>query len=746
MPTKCAIVRFLLPAVLVMVLPAPARAQADPTQPDPVQPPAAETAQPSTAPAEADSQRFEDFVALIKGPNLPVAARRTGARELLRQNWPQTPARLVDILNGESPQARIAVALALTDLPEFLAESYIDPLMTMLGDADGEVRQAAALALAGYPDNGVIPRLRGIVMDNSQAPSLRLAAVEALGMMSKRPAVAALVEALARDEAAVSSAALAALERATAMSFGGDAGRAQAWWEQTKHGDFPAWQQGQIERLVRQSRELGWQLREMETRLVEAFRAEYIRTPDGERGPLLEAYLKDNATLVRLLGLELVQRQLGEGRPLPAEAAGRIQAQLRVLLNDTEPAVRLAAVQTVARLRDPEDAARFCARLSLERSADVRRALVNGLGYIGDAAVVDALMEIVRAAEDTCRTEAVAALGRLAERRVLAPEQRDAVVQELLAAFKGTTAAETVLRERVLWAMIMVGDARFGGAYLAALAEDEAPLVRQTAVRGIAALEDSPGNDTLVRLTRDADAAVRRTAVQALVERASTDEHLAALWERLAAAQESDQSIRQTAWRGAVRVLSGRSVAEVEQWLGRLPAGDDLQEERTRELLGVLETSLAKVPGALADLGHVWVRIARQRAAADELDAAIAAYCAGLRDLRGGQADACQPVALELLSFSLAQNRYGEPVAALLANGNPPLDAPAMWADLKAQLEELFTQGQAAKVVQMLQALRALPPATWSPEIIADVDELLARAEMALAPAPTSAPDAAPDD
>ncbi len=739
MPASHSVSRTLTLVATIMLLPGPARAQ-----PDPVQPPAAEASQPSTAPAEADAQRFEDFVALIKGPNLPVAARRTGARELLRQNWPQTPARLVDILSGENPQARIAVALALADLPEFLAEGYIDPLMTMLGNADGEVRQAAALALAGYPDNGVIPRLRDMVMDDSQAPALRMAAIEALGMMSKRPAVAALVEALTRDEAAISSAALGALERATAMSFGGDAGRAQSWWEQARHGDLPAWQQGQIERLVRQSRELGRQLREMETRLVEAFRAEYIRTPDGERGPLLDAYLKDNATLVRLLGLELVQRQLGEGRPLPAEAAGRIQAQLRVLLNDAEPAVRLAAVQTVARLRDPEDAARFCARLALERSADVRRALVNGLGYIGDATVVDTLMGIVRTDEGTCRTEAVAALGRLAERRVLAPEQRNAVAQELLTAFKGTTPAETVLRERALWAMIMVGDARFGGAYLAALSEDEAPLVRQTAVRGIAALEDSANNDTLVRLTRDADGAVRRTAVQALAERAGTDEHVAALWERLAAAQESDQTIRQLAWRGAVRVLSGRSVAEVEQWLNRLPAGDDLREERTRELLGALETSLAKVPGALTDLGHVWVRIARQRAAAGEMDAAIAAYCAGLRDLRGGQAEACQPVALELLSFALAQGRYGEPVATLLANGNPPLDAPAMWVGLKAQLEELFAQGQAVKVVQMLQALRALPPATWSPEILADVNELLARVETALEPAPSSVP-AAPD-
>ena len=705
------------------------------------QQPETQPAQPTAAVTTADPGRLDDFVTLIAGPNLPPAARRAGARELLRQGWPQTPGRLTTLLVGDDVAAKVAVALALADLPEFLQDAYIEPLLGMLADQNDDARQAAALALAGYRDHGVVPRLREMMLDGAKPVPLRLAAIEALGTMSKRPAAAALVEAIDDPNVAISVPALAALERTTAMSFGGDSARARAWWEQHRETPLSDWQQAQIDRLVLQTRGLDQRLRAFEQRLVASFRADYIRTVEGERGALLLSYLKDDSALVRLLGLELVQRHLGEGKALPAETSAQTRDRVRELLTDADPTVRVAAVQTAVRFRDVADAQRFVDLLATERNVDARRALINGLGYVGDASVSPPLLAVLQKSGGPCLTEAVAALGRLAERGVVNADARGGIAEQLLATFQATTAGDTVPRERVLWAMSQVADPRFGDVFVTALADTEAPIVRQTAARGIAALKHPQSADALIPLTRDADLVVRKTAVEALAEAAATDEHLAALWERLASTTEPDESIRQTAWRAILRILSQRSVAEVEQWLARLPGDAGERDRRTRELLSTMETSLAKVPDALAELGRIWLRIASQRATAGEADLAIAAYGAALRDLRATHAAEVPAAALELLRFALANARYAEPVAAMLSNGNPPLDGNALWQGVKPEIEQRLTTERIDEALTMLEALKARPPAPFTPPVIQEIDALLARAlAIKTPPPPTSAP------
>jgi len=673
---------------------------------------------------------------LIQGPNLPLNARRTGARELLRLGWPETVNCLVGVLASDNKPARLAVALALADVPD-PDDAYIEPLISMLADPDADLRHAAAAALAGYRDSGVSARLREMMLDVSQPAVLRLAAVEALGAINKRSAVAALVEAVALPDSAIAQPALEALERSTAMDFGGDAGRALAWWEQSQSEPLPDWQQGQIDRLVRRSRELEQDLRELELRLVESYRAEYIRTPEAERGPLLQNYLKDRSALVRLLGLELVQRQLGEGKPLPADAATSVRELTRELLGDADPAVRVASVQTVARFRDAADAERFLSALAVERRANVCQALVNGLGYVGGGEACETLLKIVRSQDNPARAEAVAALGRQAERGVLGAAERDAIADELLKLFAETPPAQAALRERVLWAMAQIADPGFATAFSQALCEREAPLVRQAAARGIAAVKAQI--EALIPVTRDADLTVRRTAVEALADCACTDEHLAALWERLAPSSEPDAAVRRISWRAAVKLLSGRSVAEVEGWLGRLPDTEE-RDAQVDELLAVLEASLAKVPEGLRELGRVWTRVGAQRAAQNKTDLAIAAYLAAVRNLRMSQAPELTEAAQALLRLSLLNERYDESLASALAKGSPALDGGALWEAVHPDLAARLNAGNAQQVIQMLSSLRQHPPAAFSEEITNEMSALLAQAQAPPASAPASAP------
>ena len=198
----------LLSAILMPLFPAYAAPPEPETQP---------ATAPATAPATriADHKRLEDFLMLIQGPNLPLAARRTGARELLRLGWPETVNRLAGVLASENKPARLAVALALADVPD-PHDAYIEPLISMLADPDADLRHAAAAALAGYRDSGVSARLRDMMLDVSPAV-LRLAAVELGAINSARRGGFGRGRRAARlfDRAARSG----STERSTAMDF-----------------------------------------------------------------------------------------------------------------------------------------------------------------------------------------------------------------------------------------------------------------------------------------------------------------------------------------------------------------------------------------------------------------------------------------------------------------------------------------------------------------------------------------------
>src|SRR5262245_24901484 len=334
----------------------------------------------------ADQQRLTDWVALIEGQNTPQA-RLTGARELLRTGRIESYRRLVGILTGSNRPARIAVALALADQPSMSDSVFVAPLVALFSDDDADTRQAVAAAIA-KGGAMVIPRLAELLTDAQQPLIVKLSAIDALGRMTQRGAIAVLVDALADPASPLCKAALAALERATAQDFQNDPSRALRWWEDTRSIDAASWQQLQIDRLVHQSGTLSQRVRELESRLATAQRDGFFRAAESERTALLATFLADPLDVVRLLGLDLVQTQLTEGKPPAPETV----AKVRELLTTADARVRAAAVRCVASLRDPADAERFAQMLATETNSDGRQALVYGLGYVGGSEVVPPLL------------------------------------------------------------------------------------------------------------------------------------------------------------------------------------------------------------------------------------------------------------------------------------------------------------------------------------------------------------------
>lgn len=718
--------KCLLGGVLIALAVCPTVAQT-------LEPPAGGPTQPTPV------QRLNDLIVLIEGQTSPEV-RQTITRELLLQRWPETTPRVAVLLAGPNAPAKIAVAAVLSQWPEFLDEAYVEPLVGMLGDGDAAVRLAAARALAAYPDHGVTQRLRELVRDQGATRTARLAAVDALGMMTEREAIAGLVEALDDPDPEIMRAALAALEQATAMEFHGDAHAARAWWNETSPLTRPAWQQLQIDRLVRENRDMRRRLEALETRLVQVLEASFLRAPDAQRTALLTTYLGDTATAIRQLGLRLAQVHLAEGKSITAELRNRI----RTLMSSTDPTEQAAAVKTVASFRDPEDAARMLQMLADVHVAEVRMALINALGYVGqDDTVVQTLLDLLGSDEPGGHTETVAALGRLAERGVLPADTRDRVVAALLDVFGRTDSAQVALRERALWAMANVGDQRFGSAFRQALDRQEAVSVRLAAVRGIDVLKNGQLADVLADATSDPDPGVRKAAIETLafIGSAAAERHVQALWDRVVSPEETEDAIRQAAWRAVLEILSKGTAEHVERWLIRLPGNGTPIRQRAAELLELLANLVADTePVDHERLGRILAQLADQYARLERPTEARETYIAALTELRAARSAVAAETALQLLRFSLLTGRYDQQVAEVVASGESAPDIAAFLQLVSELIETRLTPEQVDQALAILTALRQHPPTTWTADADARLQQLEQRAQGIKSPAPQSAP------
>ncbi len=664
--------------------------------------------QPTTNAAPSSAQRIEDLVAVIEGPN-SVNVRRTVARELLLHDWPATPDRLVRVLNGTNASAQVAVASALVELPTKLDDRYIDPLLVLLGSEDAAVRRSAGAALAAYRDSGVIPRLRAVAADATQAVVRRLSAIDALGRMTRRDALAGLVELLSDADTAVTSAALHALEQAAAMHFDSDAAAAQAWWASSSALSPDVWQQMQIERLVRANQELQTRRAALEARVVDALSAGFQRASEAEKSGLLAAFLRDNLSDVRLLGLELTQVLLAAGRAVPEDLPADVKDGVRALLSSPEARVRAAAVRSTAALRDAADAPRFLDMLATESSADVVRALVNGLGYVADASAVPAVLNVLGHEDESCVTEAVTTLGRLAERDVLGSADRNAVATALLQVFERTAPTKVALRERVLWAMSLIPDPRFASVLSSAIDSSEAVAVRQAAMRGIIALNDPALADALVVAVKDADATVRRSAIEALAQYGNTPKHLTALWERLAPEVESNEALRQTATEAALQVLLRRPATEIPEWLGRISGNAADSSPRKQALIERLLMLARERNGDHERLGMALLTRARLQREIKDVSGALDSYGAALAELDAASAGGARDVAVEYVRYALEQDQLDATVSTRISEGALRPE-PAEWLAIIEQVVTPLLQASDTRCVEaMLDALEAHP-------------------------------------
>ncbi|MEW6252868.1 MAG: HEAT repeat domain-containing protein, partial [Planctomycetota bacterium] len=347
------------------------------------------------------------------------------------------------------------------------------------------------------------------------------------------------------------------------------------------------------------------------------------------------------------------------------------------------------------------------------------------------------LLEFAGDADEQYAAEAVGALGRLAERGELAAAARERVVTALRELFERMPPGQAVLRERVLWALGNLDDARCGAAFVTGLRQEENAAVRLTAARGLAVLADPQFADALASAASDPDPGVRRLVVETLASLGSAERHLDSLWERLTAPGETDDNIRQVALRGVVEILARSPTALLEGWCARLPQATPGDRKRALELLErLVKPGPGLEPADHERAGLIQARLAAQYALADRPAEAITAYRAALTELRAADVAASGRVALELLQFALTSGRYDATIALALGEVTTAGDAQAIWRVVQTTIEARLNPEGVEQVLALLTAVEKDPPCTLTAAMTESVGQWRARAAQLKPAAP----------
>lgn len=395
--------------------------------PEPAPPAAPVVApRPETTRLSADQKRDLNLLLdVLRDPKIDAAKRREAAASLLARGWPAALEQLAGLLNGNGDvSTHVAIAQAVADRAR-PPKALVEPLLQLIGSEDVALRTAAAAALGRYDDGGVMQRLIGIARSGQRPVAMRLGAIRALAEYRQPQAMETLVGlAQPTEPRAVTTAAAAALAHLTGITrFGDDAQAWAQWWAENQHLSPERW-------LGRLTRNLGARAQQLEhekaallTRLTETYNRLYTATEAAQRPALLAEMLSDPNDALRLLALQLIERNLLSAQPI----SDATRQAMRQELTDPNPKVR-AKVATLLRDLGDQPAAKIAAeRLLAEPVAAVQAAYLSLLARQPLAQAVDAALLLL--ARPALRAPAAEYLVVAGDAAMLTPAQRTGALE-----------------------------------------------------------------------------------------------------------------------------------------------------------------------------------------------------------------------------------------------------------------------------------------------------------------------------
>jgi HEAT repeat protein len=310
--------------------------------------------------------------------------RRAAIEQLPMMSERRALERLATAIGDETPRNRAAAAHAARTVDEPILDG---PLLKALGDEDAWVRYFAAKSLGqrGGSPAGAADALAALALGDA-APHVRIASIEALGMMDADAAFPVAAQLMAQGDPDLAGAALSAI-----AAFPGT--HADDLIEQAVRSTNSALRACAIQalgarRTPRAVDALAWAARvtdhpDQAARAVEGLGAIAVAAGGDARAAAVGALVNLGADQAR--------------RGAAAAALGRVPAdgvaEIAQALTAPWPGMRLTAVEGLARMRHPRASAALAAALA-DPDPAIRAAAVFAFGRLGTLAVAPTIVAL----------------------------------------------------------------------------------------------------------------------------------------------------------------------------------------------------------------------------------------------------------------------------------------------------------------------------------------------------------------
>lgn len=539
-------------------------------------------------------------------PKRMSETRFDAARLLLTKSYPQATRVLRQFLEDPSnigAQQAIAEAIAEDGGGR---KQFIAPLMAMLTGDEPLVRSSAARALVTYQNFGVTDRLIDVAKNPTLDRNIRRVTIEALQRIVAKRCIEVLIELLSDPDPSIRSAAADSLRRMTNIRrFGSSRSMWETWFAKRRDMDEDAWLRDMNDGLTRAKMSLERESTQLRARLIEAMESLYNATPKTQRPEILLAFLNDSVAEVRLLGETLTDRMIAANQEIPPEVRQRV----RLMLFDDDPRVRESAAVLEANLADARTTELLLGRLRSEQIPDVRVGLLKALGRLASPQALPALLTEIRLRGDDEAAAAAAALGRIAEEKLLENADKAKALKVLVDRYRRGEEQKNslALRESLLSALGALGDEKAQPVLTEAL-QDPAPVIRMVAVGGLLHLQAKTAAGAVAPLVQDEDRGVRQAALEAMIVLGGKD-YLKTILLRTDPKIETDPAVRKEAMDGLLKICEPADVQTLDEILEFLARRDDATTLRIQVLLRKADVLKAagtpEAPAVLREAGQL---------------------------------------------------------------------------------------------------------------------------------------------
>lgn len=451
---------------------------------------------------------------LQNGPS--QEARDVSARNLIASREPASVPDLVQILkNNTNRGGQLAIARALAAIP-WPQPDFINPLFAMLEGAPSRVA-AAAEALAQYQGNtDVLQRLTRIA-DSSGLALVRVPVIHAIGRFGQKPAAQTLIDLQQRssDDAIVRAASDALREMTGWDEPGYDVVQWRAWWDRIGkasdrefHDELARTRADNYERIIGRQR----QMEEGVAGLLQDIYSQ-AKTPEERLGILMRCMQSPIAS-IRAVGAN----QVADSRATLEGAPKEAMHEVRTLLSDVAPEVRIAAAVALYNDQDPASASAMVEQLGKETDALAKANLIRSLAPLRDRKALDLAVRFVQTdASPHVQAEAIDAIRLAADVVSNDADLRNRVLATLVPLAKNPAPpGRELLRVKAIDALAAMREASLRTLFQDLVKPAETTDVRIAGLRALGNLKDPNLGDQIAGSMTDVNPAIREAAVQAM--------------------------------------------------------------------------------------------------------------------------------------------------------------------------------------------------------------------------------------